>query len=330
MIAYIRQVLFFITMAACFILTAYDFAMANHEEREKPIVIAINNWSSQIVLSEVYRNVLERVGFRVIFAPVDVNEQWGALGRGRIHVQVEVWEGSQSHKFHQMISTGLIISAGTHRATTQEEWWYPKFVEDLCPGLPNWKALHKCARIFEGSPDPNKGLYITGPWDKYEHFRIIALNLPFTVKRLKNSNELREEIKRSISAKRPILVYNWTPNWIDHYYPGEFVVFPTYTKECATDPSWGINPDLAYDCGNPIDGWLKKVVWHKFPKKWPCAYNILQKIEANNAMIADLSALVNVEGHTPRQAAEKWLNMHPEEWERWLNGACKQHKTPQE
>ncbi|WP_419902974.1 ABC transporter substrate-binding protein [Kiloniella sp.] len=325
MIAYFRQALLFVTMTACLILSGISGTVANHLEHDKPIVIAINNWSSQIVLSEVYRSVLERVGYRVIFAPVDITEQWGALGRGRIHAQIEVWEGSQSHQLHQMLAKGLIVSAGTHRATTQEEWWYPIYVEALCPGLPNWKALRKCATIFEGSSDPEKGLYITGPWDKFEHFRIIALDLPFTIKRLRNSTELREEIKKHIAARRPILVYNWTPNWIDHHYPGKFIKFPAYTKECATDPAWGINPNLAYDCGNPIDGWLKKVVWHEFPKVWPCAYNILQRIEANNKMIEDLSLLVNLEGYTPRQAAEKWLEKNPKKWQRWLSGKCKHH-----
>ncbi|MFD2204832.1 ABC transporter substrate-binding protein [Kiloniella antarctica] len=299
--------------------------MANHTERNAPIVIAINNWSSQIVLSEVYRNVLESVGYRVIFAPIDITEQWGALGRGRIHVQVEVWEGSQSLRFQQMLAKKLIVSAGTHRATTHEEWWYPDYVTDLCPGLPDWKALRKCATIFKGSPDPDKGLYITGPWDKYEQFKILALDLPFTIKRLTNSIELRVEIKKHIEAKRPILIHNWTPNWIDNYYPGQFVEFPPYSKECVMNPAWGINPDLAYDCGNPKDGWLKKVVWHGFPTQWPCAYNILQKIEARNSMIEELSNLVNIEGYTPRQAAVKWLETHPQKWRSWLEGKCKSH-----
>ncbi len=330
MIAYIWRVLFFVTITACFMTSGRNSAVANHAELEKPIVIAINNWSSQIVLSEVYRNVLERVGYKVVFAPVDVAQQWGALGRGRIHAQVEVWEGSQNHQFQQMMAKNLIISAGTHRATTQEGWWYPDYVANLCPGLPNWKALKECAKIFEGSPDSEKGLYITGPWDRYEQFKILALDLPFTIKRLKNSIELRAEIKKHIKGKRPILVHNWTPNWTDNYYPGQFVEFPAYSKECAIDPSWGINPDLAYDCGNPKDGWLKKVVWHNFPKQWPCAYNILQRIDANKRMVEDLSKFVNIEGYTPRQAAEKWLALHPEKWQAWLNGNCKQHMTLQE
>ena len=41
-----------------------------------------------------------------------------------------------------------MVDAGTHKAVTREEWWVPKYVADKCPGLPDWKALDKCAEIF--------------------------------------------------------------------------------------------------------------------------------------------------------------------------------------
>ena len=29
-----------------------------------------------------------------------------------------------------------------------EEWWYPTYMKEKCPGLPNWEALNDCAEAF--------------------------------------------------------------------------------------------------------------------------------------------------------------------------------------
>jgi hypothetical protein len=31
-----------------------------------------------------------------------------------------------------------VIDAATHDAKTREDWWYPSYVEDVCPGLPDF------------------------------------------------------------------------------------------------------------------------------------------------------------------------------------------------
>ena len=59
----------------------------------------------------------------------------------------------------------------------------------------------------------------------------------------------------------PIVLFNWTPNFIEAMYDGKFIEFPTFADECRTDASWGMNPETTHDCGNPKDGYLKLGVW---------------------------------------------------------------------
>jgi len=47
------------------------------------------------------------------------------------------------------------------------------------------------------------------------------------------------------------MLWIYSPHWATAKYKGEWIQFPEYTPECYTDPKWGINPDLAYDCGKP-------------------------------------------------------------------------------
>ncbi len=63
------------------------------------------------------------------------------------------------------------------------------------------------------------------------------------------------------------MIVNWTPNWPEAKFDGKFVDFPDHDPACEGDASWGVNPDLPHDCGNPKAGWLKKGVWSGFGDK---------------------------------------------------------------
>ena len=78
------------------------------------------------------------------------------------------------------------------------------------------------------------------------------------------------------------MVFNWTPNFAEAVWPGEFVEFPAWEDGCDTDPAVGPNPDALYDCGNPATGYLKKAAWDGMEEKWPTAYCVLTKISFTN------------------------------------------------
>ena len=83
--------------------------------------------------------------------------------------------------------------------------------------------------------------------------------------------------------------------------------FPEYDEKCRKDPKWGLNPEKAYDCGNPKDGYLKLGVWKEFPAKWPKAYKMLQKMSFSNLDIAVMAKLVDVDKMEADAAASKWM-----------------------
>ena len=67
----------------------------------------------------------------------------------------------------------------------KEEWWYPAYMKEVCPGLPNWEALkdEKCAEMFSTAETAPKGRYLGGPvtWGGFDEERIDALGLNFEV-----------------------------------------------------------------------------------------------------------------------------------------------------
>ena len=47
-------------------------------------------------------------------------------------------------------ATGKTERLGALGPKAKEEWWYPIYMKEKCPGLPNWEALKdpKCAEAF--------------------------------------------------------------------------------------------------------------------------------------------------------------------------------------
>ena len=278
--------IFQLFLGICLASSSFFVASADVPESDKPIKVIINDWSSQIVLAKVTGNLFEKLGYRVEYVNKTSNAQWGALKRGLSHVQIEVWEGTMATMFHRMIKAGGMVDAGTHDAKTREEWWYPDYVEKQCPGLPDWKALKNCSSIFAVEETAPKGRYLGGPWEKPDSARIRALGLNFKAIRVKNGDDLWVELEKAFKVKKPIVLFNWTPNWIEAKYQGKFVEFPKHEPACETDVSWGVNKDFLFDCGNPTGGWLKKAAWNGMKKEWPCAYATLKNINFTNNMMS--------------------------------------------
>ena len=311
------------------LLSLYTFSglfltLPSVSHSQEPIKIITNNWTSQIVLSKITGNIFQAMGSTVEYIPSSVSDQWGALAHGAAHVQVEVWEGTMSEQFNRLIADGKIIDAGSHFATTREDWWYPKYVEALCPGLPDWQALKDCAAIFQRPGSQGKGVYFAGPWEKPDEARVRALAMNFQVKVLSQGDDLWLELKKSYAAKQAIVLFNWTPNWVESRYKGAFVEFPQYNPACETEPSWGINKKFLYDCGNPSGGWLKKAVAINFKHDHQCAFDTLKNISLNNQQIASLAALVDVDNMSYQMAAEYWLNKNTPLWKGWIAQSCMQ------
>jgi len=284
-------------------------AQTTAPESDDPIIIVQNNWTSQLVGSFIVGKVLEDMGYTVEYKPSDSQLQFTAIAGGDMHFQVEAWEGSMKSAFEKALKEGM-VDAGTHAAVTREEWWVPNYVADKCPGLPDWKALDKCASIFATAETKPKGRFVGPPadWGKNYADRVKALKMNFVAVNVGQAATLWAELQSAYDRKEPIVLFNWTPNYIESKFEGMFIDFPEPEGDkCANDKSWGINPDMVNDCGAPRSGWLKKAAWGGLAKKFPAAWGVMQKVNFNNSQIAAAAVMVDVDGLSPEDAADKWI-----------------------
>ena len=233
------------------------------KDSSDPIVIPVHNWSSQIVMSHVVGQIFESMGNAVEFVTTDSQAVYESVRMGDVALELEVWEGAFGASFRAALEKGGLHDAGDHNAVTREDWWYPMWTKEACPGLPSWEALNACADVFKTAETGDKGRYLDGPvdWLKHGKERVDALGMDFVVVNAGSAAALWAEIGAAEKDKRPVVVFNWTPNFAEAVWPGEFVEFPEWVEGCDKDPSVGVNPNALYDCGNPAKGYLKKAAW---------------------------------------------------------------------
>lgn len=293
-------------------------ARADVPESSEPIKIVTNNWTSQLVLAHVVGDLLMDMGYNVEYVPSNTQLQFTAIANNDMDFQIEVWEGSMAESFDNAMAEGL-VDLGAHNAVTREDWWYPSYMNDRCPGLPDWKALDACAELFATAETSPKGRFVGPPsdWGKHYAERIDALGMNYEEVAVGQAATLWAELQAAYDREEPIVLFNWTPNFIEAKFDGEFVVFPEYDPACLTDPAWGMNPDAVYDCGAPASGYLKKAGSPRLEATWPAAYAFLQNVNFSNDQIAAAAAMVDVDGMTPEEAAEQWIESNKDTWSAW-------------
>ena len=121
------------------------------EDSSDPIIIPIHNWSSQIVMSNVVGQIFEGMGNNVEYVTTDSQAVYESIRLGDVTLELEVWEGAFGASYRAAKAKGGMVEAGEHNAVTREDWWYPMWTKEACPGLPSWEALNDCAHCLQNS-----------------------------------------------------------------------------------------------------------------------------------------------------------------------------------
>jgi glycine betaine/proline transport system substrate-binding protein len=261
--------------------------------------------------------VLEHNGYNVEYVQADYIAQFAGLRSGDLHAAMELWDTTAKQLIAEVVATGKVDNMGETGMQAIEEWWYPLYMKEKCPGLPDWKALKDCAEIFSTPETAPKGRYVGGPvgWAGFDDERVEALDLDFEVIHPGTDGTMLAELESAYQRKAPIVLWVYVPHWVTAKYEGEFVQFPKYTDECYSDPSWGLNPDLAYDCGKPT-GPIWKLAWAPMKDKWPGAYKLIQNFHITNDEMASLVVSVDLDGKDLDQVVDDWLASNTK-WQDW-------------
>lgn len=287
-------------------------------ESEDPIILTIHDWTGQYITTHIMGRVLEEMGYKVEYQQADYIAQFAGLESGDLHVAMEMWETTGKQAMEESLATGNTVDLGETGMVAIEEWWYPRYMKEKCPGLPDWEALNDCAEAFSTPETHPKGRYLGGPvtWAGFDDERAEALGLNYEVVHAGTDAALFAEIQSAYEREAPVLAWVYTPHWAPIKFQGEWVNFPKYTEECYHDPSWGSNPDMAYDCGKPR-GWIKKVGWKGGEEKWSCAYQAVRNFQIDNQSMGEMVGEVDLDGKKVDDVVEAWIKDNESTWKTW-------------
>lgn len=288
-------------------------------ESKDPIKITLNDWTGQLISAHIMGEILKKEGYNVEYVPADYLAQFSGMGTGDLTVAAEVWATTAQEALDAAVKTGGVENVGSSGMEAREDWWFPEYMKEKCPGLPDWKALKTCAAAFATPDTAPKGRYLGGPstWGGYDEERVEALGLPFEVIHAGTDAAMFAELKSAYERKAPIVLWIYTPHWAPIKYKGEFIEFPAFEAACYEDPEWGVNKEMKYDCAKPR-GPIWKAVWAGMQKKWPGAYEIIKNYQFNNQTMGELAARVDIDGQKVEDVAADWVNKNEPTWKAWV------------
>ena len=153
-------------------------AMAAAESKD-PIKLTLHDWTGQLLTTQLMGEVLKKGGYNVEYVVADYLAQFAGLETGDLHVAMEIWATTGQEAMDKSLATGNTENLGETGMVAIEEWWYPIYMKEKCPGLPDWKALNDCAEAFSIPETAPKGRYLAGPvtWGGFDEERVEALGL---------------------------------------------------------------------------------------------------------------------------------------------------------
>ena len=289
---------------------------AGAAESSDPIKLAINEWTGQHVTTHIAGEILKRMGYNVEYVTAGYYPQMTAIQDNTITATLEIWSSNIGENWQKALDSGNVEVLGDLGVKPREAWYYPAYVEDMCPGLPDWEALNKCAGLFSTPDTLPKGRFVDYPaeWGTTNVTRIEALNMDFVSIPAGSEGALVAEIKSAVAKKSPLVLMFWAPHWLHSEVDLRIVELPTYATPCYEDAAWGVNKEMIYDCDWDATAHIDKIGWKGMKDKWPGAHKFLSNYTLTNDVQNALMLEIDVEGKDITKVVNAWLDANESSW----------------
>ena len=281
------------------------------------IKLAENPWTGSQVNVAVAKNILEnQLGYSVEIVTIDENAQWPAIAAGDIHASLEIWPSGHAENVAQYIDSGVVENGGLLGVIGRIGWYEPTYVVEAHPELATWEGFQdpELAKLFATAETGDKGQFLAGDpsWVQYDDQIIENLGLQLQIVYAGSEEAILAAVDSAFSRQEPILFYFWTPHSAFTRFDLTRVELPPYSDECYAKADEG-----GVDCDYPPDE-LFKILWPGLKEKAPDAYQLLKNMQYTNDDQIQMIAAVEVDGKTPDEAAQAWLDANQDVWKAWL------------
>lgn len=302
-----------LSIIAAFAIGAAAPAFASSDDTIK---IAINEWTGQQLSAHIVGGILTETGHQVEYIVAGTVPQWSAISEGTLHLQPEVWTNITGDLYPKAVEAGDIVVVGTLGLEAKEGWFYPPYMNEMCPGLPSYQALYDCAQAFATAETFPNGRLITYPadWGTRSKDQVAAIGLPFNPVAGGSEGAMIAEIKAAVDAKQPLMMMFWQPHWVHSVIDLDLVEWDSSSPDCLA----GVDQERGKACGFAQAN-VEKAVNRDFQTTWPEAYSIVEKFQLTNDVQNALIHEVDQKGRSVEEVAAEWVSQNEATWRPYVN-----------
>ena len=119
-----------------FSFVVVSIAKAATPESKDPIKVVIMGYSGDNIIMQIYGELISKLGYNVEYTPADYIGQFAGLKSGDLHIGSPGWDTTAKDVMADAWGSGTVLNMGNIGISVFEDWWYPLYVKDKCPGLP--------------------------------------------------------------------------------------------------------------------------------------------------------------------------------------------------
>ncbi|MEC4016655.1 ABC transporter permease/substrate binding protein [Streptomyces sp. H27-D2] len=244
------------------------------------------DWDESVATTYLWKDVLERRGYRPKLSRLDVGAVFAGLSDGQLDVELDGWLPVAQKQYWDKYKKDL-VDLGP---------WYDKTSLEIA--VPSYVKGVKSLEDLKGKGGKFKGRIVgiepgTGAMKRLKGKVLKEYGLGSEYKVVDGSSPaMLTELERAYAKKEPIAVVLWTPHW----------AYSKYKLNRLEDPkkAWGANNEI-------------RSLGHKsFPKKFPEFSGWLKDWHMNNKQLASLEQSILEAGKgKEKEGVDKWIDANP-------------------
>ncbi|MFF1298500.1 MULTISPECIES: ABC transporter permease/substrate binding protein [unclassified Streptomyces] len=260
-------------------------------EAKRPVDVAWFPWDEDIAVTYLWKNVLERRGYKLKLKQMDVGPVYTGLASGDLDLNFDAWLPYAQANYWDK-NKDRLADLGTWYEPTSLEVAVPSYVK----GVKSYEDLKGKADLFDGriiGIEPG-----TGEMNLLKKKVLPGYGLDKEYDVVDGSTPaMLAELKRAYAKKEPVAVVLWSPHWAYSQYD--------LTKLKDDKKLFGE--------GNTI----RTIANEKFPAQYPQLTKWIKNFRMSEDELGTLEAEINQRGQGhEEEAVAAWLKEHPDVAER--------------